>query len=77
MAQSKAQTTEKVAPKTAKDTRKTFSVVTKGLETKSSKIRALNAAGYSRSEIAKQLDIRYQHVRNVLITPLKGESKSA
>lgn len=44
-----------------------------GLETKSAKIRALNAAGYSRSEIAKFLGVRYQHVRNVLITPLVGK----
>jgi bifunctional DNA-binding transcriptional regulator/antitoxin component of YhaV-PrlF toxin-antitoxin module len=30
------------------------------------KIRALDAAGYPRAEIAKLLDRRYQHVRNVL-----------
>jgi hypothetical protein len=34
--------------------------------TVSDKIRALNEAGYSRAEIAKLLDKRYQHVRNVL-----------
>jgi len=44
-----------------------------GLPTKSAKIRALAAAGLSRSEIAKGLGIRYQHVRNVLITPLVGD----
>ena len=38
-----------------------------GKSTKSDKIRTLGAAGYSRSEIAKFLDIRYQHVRNVLV----------
>lgn len=32
----------------------------------SDKIRALDAAGYPRAEIAKLLDKRYQHVRNVL-----------
>lgn len=32
----------------------------------SDKIRALNAAGYPRAEIAKLLGKRYQHVRNVL-----------
>ena len=37
-----------------------------GLSTKSAKIRALSAAGYSRAEIARFLDIRYQHVYNVL-----------
>ncbi len=40
-------------------------------ETKSAKIRYLNSVGKTRSEIAKILEIRYQHVRNVLITPLK------
>ena len=34
--------------------------------TVSDKIRALNAAGYPRAEIAKLLNKRYQHVRNVL-----------
>lgn len=32
----------------------------------SDKIRALDAAGYPRAEIAKHLNKRYQHVRNVL-----------
>jgi AbrB family looped-hinge helix DNA binding protein len=55
--------------------------VAAGLPTKSAKIRALNAAGYSRSQIASFLDIRYQHVRNVLIqsevaTPPKEVSVS-
>jgi hypothetical protein len=34
--------------------------------TVSGKIRALAAAGYPRAEIARLLDKRYQHVRNVL-----------
>jgi bifunctional DNA-binding transcriptional regulator/antitoxin component of YhaV-PrlF toxin-antitoxin module len=41
--------------------------VAKPFETKSDKIRALSAAGYERTEIAKFLDIRDQHVRNVLV----------
>src|SRR5882762_6545083 len=36
------------------------------LPTKSAKIRALAAEGVSRADIARKLDIRYQHVRNVL-----------
>jgi len=40
-----------------------------GLGTKSDKIRKLAALGVSRSETAKYLMIRYQHVRNVLIAP--------
>jgi hypothetical protein len=39
--------------------------------TKSSKIRTLYSMNYSRSQISKLLNIRYQHVRNVLITPIK------
>lgn len=42
--------------------------------TKSAAIRYLDSEGLSRSAIAKLLDIRYQHVRNVLITPLKKSS---
>jgi hypothetical protein len=47
------------------------------LPTTSAKIRAMNADGYSNSAITKMLKyadgrpIRYQHVRNVLTTPLK------
>jgi AbrB family looped-hinge helix DNA binding protein len=47
--------------------RKQMDRVAAGLQTKAAKIRALHAAGYSRSLIAKYLDIRYQHVRNVLV----------
>lgn len=36
------------------------------LPTKSAKIRRLAAEGVPRAEIARQLNIRYQHVRNVL-----------
>lgn len=39
---------------------------TAGLPTKSAKIRALAAAGYSRAEIAAFLGTSYQHVRSVL-----------
>ena len=42
-----------------------------GHMTKSDKIRALADAGYERADIARYLDIRYQHVRNVLVTPVK------
>lgn len=46
----------------------------KGCETKSSKIRTLNSKGHSRADIARFLDIRYQHVRNVLVQPLKKKA---
>jgi len=38
---------------------------------KSSKIRTLSSMNLPRGQISKILNIRYQHVRNVLITPLK------
>jgi len=47
--------------------------VTTDHTTTSARIRALNGMGYNRSQIAKGLGKRYQHVRNVLITPLKGQ----
>ena len=40
-------------------------------KTKSAKIRYLSSEGYSQGQIADYLGIRYQHVRNVLTTPLK------
>lgn len=47
--------------------RKRMEAAVRGLTTKSDKIRALDRLGYSRSQIAAFLEIRYQHVRNVLI----------
>lgn len=38
---------------------------------KSNAIRAMSKDGFSRSYIAIALGIRYQHVRNVLLQPLK------
>lgn len=40
-------------------------------QTKSGVIRFLDSEGMKRGDIAKLLNIRYQHVRNVLITPIK------
>jgi hypothetical protein len=42
--------------------------------TTSGKIRRLDAMGLTRGQIAKVLNKRYQHVRNVLITPVKKQS---
>ena len=39
--------------------------------TKSDKIRQLLATGMKRGEVAKLLEIKYQHVRNVELMPLK------
>lgn len=52
-----------------------FSKELENLPTTSSKIRFLSGKGLSRGTIAKTLNIRYQHVRNVLITPIKKEKK--
>lgn len=41
--------------------------IMESLTTKADKIRALDSAGFSRTEIAQFLGIRYQHVRNTLI----------
>lgn len=47
-----------------------------GLKTKSQIIRHLDSVGYSKSAIAKFLNIRYQHVRNVLTQTLKRPIKA-
>ena len=47
--------------------RRPMDEVAEGLTTKADKIRALFRAGYSRSEIAGFLSVRYQYVRNVLV----------
>jgi len=43
------------------------------LSTTSARIRALDAKGWTRAQIAKALGKRYQHVRNVLVTPIKSQ----
>ena len=49
--------------------------VLNSLPTKSAKIRFLTTKDWTRSEIAKHLNIRYQHVRNVQITPIQNQKK--
>jgi DNA-binding NarL/FixJ family response regulator len=44
------------------------------LTTVSSKIRFLLAKGWKRGAIAKKLNKRYQHVRNVELQPLKKQA---
>jgi len=43
-------------------------------KTKSAMIRFLSVDGYDRGQIAKFMGIKYQFVRNVLITPIKKTS---
>lgn len=45
------------------------------LKTKSARIRYLASQSFSRGSIADFLQIRYQHVRNVLETPLKRSAE--
>ena len=69
-----------------KSTEKVKSYKMEDYNSKSHMIRSLSSEGKTRSEIVKIITesqgypIRYQHVRNVLITPLmkdlKNESKS-
>lgn len=54
-----------------KTAERTLETVMEQYKTKSAAIRALFAEGMSRGQIAKFMNIRYQHVRNVLITPVK------
>lgn len=46
-------------------------------KSKSGVIRALAEAGFQTKHISKFLNIRYQHVRNVLMNPLKKEGATA
>lgn len=39
-------------------------------------IRTLLSIGYTRGQVAKMLNVRYQHVRNVQLEPLKKEVNS-
>lgn len=62
-------TTKKTAPKLAKDIEASLSELT----TTASKVRFLDSKDFSRGDISRILNIRYQWVRNVLNTPLKKE----
>ena len=61
----KAETDSKTVSVTAAQTK-----AINGMSTVSAKIRYLDSEGYNRGEIARALGKRYQHVRNVLITPI-------
>jgi hypothetical protein len=50
------------------DQRRRMTAIAEPLPTKVAKIRALDDAGFSRQAIATFLKIRYQHVRNALVT---------
>jgi hypothetical protein len=66
-----AATTEVVAPTMAPKIEGTQVELIAKYGNKSGAIRALNSQGFKTADIARALDIRYQHVRNVLTQPLK------
>ena len=53
--------------------RRRMSAIAGRYATKAAKIRTLHAAGFDRATIASFLEIRYQHVRNALVSrPTQG-----
>jgi hypothetical protein len=58
---------EKVQPTLSEDNASKLAQAT----TTSARIRFLSSIGWTKGQIAKHLGKRYQHVRNVLNTPLK------
>ena len=63
-----SQSNKKSVPTLSKEIRTELESITQT----ASKIRFLNSKGLSRGDISRVLGIRYQWVRNVLITPLKN-----
>lgn len=61
----------KINAQKVQDTDTVQTVLNSDLNT-SQKIRALHSQGLDRSTIANLLNKRYQHVRNVLLTPVKN-----
>ena len=61
--------TKKVAPVLKKDIQTKLD----SLDNTSQKIRYLNSVGVPRADIARILNKRYQHVRNVLEQPIKSK----
>lgn len=72
----KTEVAETIETKTETVTVQTAEEVIAKFGNKSNAIRALSAEGKTRSEIAKILGIRYQHVNNVLKQVLKRPIKA-
>lgn len=64
-----AETTKKAVKTLAKSEAEAYSKLTGA----SAQIRYLASLGWERGDIARFTGKRYQHVRNVLITPLKRQ----
>jgi hypothetical protein len=71
--QEAAQKAEQQPELMPKQTQEVINIVSSSA-TKSDKIRQLIALGEKRGTVAKLLGIRYQHVRNVEITPIKRKA---
>lgn len=65
----------KSTAQTVKEEEKKEKIDLSNYPSKSAAIRDLASKNYSRAQIANLLDIRYQHVRNVLVTPLMRDQK--
>lgn len=63
---------KKVAPKLSKEVQTELDKI----ESVSNKIRFLDRQGFTRADISRILNKRYQHVRNVLEEDKKSKSKS-
>jgi len=55
--------------------KQSYELLLKKYDKKSPIIRELHSQGYDRTQIKNVMNIRYQHVRNVLITPLTSNKK--
>lgn len=71
MSKKTAQTTESVPTEVEQINLDLSQLMTQHKGIKSNVIRYLSSQNYSRSQIAKFMNIRYQHVRNVLTQSLK------
>lgn len=71
MSQDQVKVSGKVRAGQVRESEEVQAVLTSDMS-KSKKIRTLYAMGYDKSTIANLLGIIYQHVRNVLNTPVKN-----
>ncbi len=60
-----------------RQTRNDMTKIAKGLPTKAEKIRQLHSADYPIADIARFLEIRFQHVRGVVIRAKEKEARQA
>jgi len=64
---------EKEKGKYAKEVYETLQILPNEIGSVSKAIRTLIGLGFTKSETANMLGKRYQHVRNVLLNPLKNQ----